>query len=106
MKAIVINPFEKTVTETDIPQGDYKAIQKAIGDHYIEGVRFDPKHLVYIDEEGLLRDLTKQKFFIIKGYPNPLAGIGCILGVTRSGNSAPCEFTVEQVTAMVHFQED
>ena len=53
MRAILINPEDKTVTEVDY-DGDYKSIYKLIGCSTFDVVRTSTSNDgIYIDDEGL-----------------------------------------------------
>lgn len=49
---------------------------------------------IYVDDDGLLNHA--HGWFVLRGYPQPLAGKGLVLGTTRSGNScSPRKATLE-----------
>jgi hypothetical protein len=110
MKAILIDPIERKVTEVD-HDGDYKQICKLIDCQtftavYIDGPPGDEdsgRNAIFIDDEGLLND--PRYFFMWRGYPQPLAGKGLILGANEEADSCSTNWTVEQVTAMVQYKE-
>jgi hypothetical protein len=112
MRAILIDPIERKVTEVD-HDGNYKQIYKLIGCQtftavYIgdppEEIPSDPRrNAIFIDDEGLLNN--PRYFFIWRGYPQPLAGKGLILGANEEGDSCSTNWTVEQATAMVQYKE-
>ena len=103
MKAILINPFDKTVTEVQLTS-DFRDIQKAIKAEWFTTVRISRRDYIYVDDEGLLKDLSTQAFFIHTNYPQPLAGIGCVLGCDEEGESMDTTLTLEQVKRAVVFQ--
>lgn len=107
LRAIIIDPFKKTITEVtlDNSEGDagYKAIKKAIGDNWITSVRLSDKDILYVDDEGLLKGIKTQQFFEYQGYPQSLAGMGCIVGCNDEGESTPCSLSIEQVQANVRW---
>lgn len=50
--------------------------------------------VIYVDDEGLIKGPVYQ-FFGVKGYPQPLAGRGLVLGTDKQGNSIAPETTRE-----------
>lgn len=104
MRAIIINPEDQTVTERDI-EGDFVSLQTLV-DGYIELVRIvDYSNDIYVNEEGLLHEkIYRDKgFFLWSSYPNPLAGVGVVLGHTRDGESAPTKLTIDFIKANIKF---
>jgi len=87
MRAILIDPTTKTVTEVDY-DGNYESIYKWIDAQTFECVDLgDPDHnTVYVDEEGLLAD-EPGPFFTVSTYAQPLAGKGLILATDDEGES-------------------
>ena len=68
MKAYLIDPFEKKISVVEY-SGDFKQIYEHIKADMFECCHFTEHDDVWVDEEGLLKDLKEQKFFLIKGYP-------------------------------------
>lgn len=86
MKAYLIDPFEKQITEVE-HNGDYKQIQEFIEADLFTVVRInDFGDVLYVDDEGLLKE-EGQAFFLFDGYPQPLAGKALVLGTTTEGES-------------------
>ncbi|MBB4590417.1 hypothetical protein GGE50_006349 [Rhizobium leguminosarum] len=56
----------------------FKPLYELIGCRLIEVVRFDEKHSLFVDEEGLRDGLTA--FTLFEGYPQPLAGKLVLVG--------------------------
>lgn len=100
MKAILINPFDQTITEVDY-SGDYKQINQLIGAEYFDVASIGGRDGIFVDDEGLLNAPTH--FFEHADYHSPLAGKGLILGCNSEGNSVDCNTTVEEVKAKVTF---
>jgi hypothetical protein len=101
MKAILINPFAKAVSEVDF-NGHYTHICDLIDCSLFTVVRLARREVLFVDDEGLLHD-KPQAFFSWHGYPHPLAGRGLVIGEEGDGESAPTEFTVQEVRAKVTF---
>ena len=102
MRAILIDPEAKTITEVDYT-GDYKNIYVHIGVDCFTVVRLSPTETVFIDDEGLYRE--NQKYVIWKDYYQPLAGKGLILGIDESGESIATELDLQYVKSMVTFPD-
>jgi hypothetical protein len=57
---------------------------------------------VFVDDEGLVNG-QHQHFFVVDGYPQPLAGKGLVLGVDQEGDSVTPSVSLEQMRKMVTF---
>jgi len=103
MRAIIINPENRTITETEI-DGSLRTLQQIVGG-MIEPVYqgLDDNHHCYVNEEGLLCD--PQHFFMFKGGHQPLAGHGVILSTTDDGGEAPCILSLDAVEERVTFMD-
>lgn len=100
MKAILINPFDQTVTEVEY-SGDYRDIYKLIDAQCFDVARLPHRDGIFVDDEGLLNGTTH--FFQHEDYPNPLAGKGLIIGCDEEGESVDCKTTLNEVKAKVSF---
>lgn len=100
MKAILINPFDQTVTEVDY-SGDFRDIYKLIDAQAFDVARISRMDGIFVDDEGLLNAPTH--FFEHSEYPSPLAGKGLIVGCDDEGESQSCKTTIEEVKANVRF---
>lgn len=108
MKAILIDPFNETVTEVE-HTGNYKHIYELLShpEHPVDcftAVRLGNGDAIYVDDEGLLKD--PKHFFVWKGYPQPMAGKGLLLGSNDEGESISPETTLEYVKGRVSFRHD
>jgi hypothetical protein len=101
MKAYLIDPFAKTVTEYEY-NGDYKSIYVFIDASTFDVARLDKGDGIYIDDNGLISG-KHQEFFLVQGYPTPLAGKGLLLGCDNEGNSTSPHLTFDEFTSMVTF---
>jgi hypothetical protein len=104
MKAILIDPFTKTITEVE-HNGDYKQIYELIGCYCFTAVNLDNKgNAVYVDDNGLIEDIDNQQFFMIfnqDGVPAVLAGKGLILGCDAEGESVSTTISLEAARSIV-----
>lgn len=105
MRAILIDPEAKTITEVEYT-GDYKNIYEHIGADCFTAVGIDhyeneDRETIFVDDEGLYRE--PQYFFIWQGYDQPLAGKGLILGTNAEGESVATSYGLDYVKSMVRF---
>jgi len=85
MKAYLIDTPNRSITEVEY-SGDYKHIYELIECSTFDCVRFDKGDAVFVDDNGLINGPV-YNFFGFKGYPNPLAGKGLILGSDEEGET-------------------
>tara|TARA_E500000178_G_C16881729_1_gene689328 strand:- start:297 stop:713 length:417 start_codon:yes stop_codon:yes gene_type:complete len=110
-KAILINPFNKTIEMVDYDfGGSYLQISHLIGTEECVkplfcAVDIDGTNTVYIDDEGLYRET--QAYFMWEGYHQPLQGKGLILGTDYdNGESIPTTLSLDEVKEQVSFQDN
>lgn len=90
MKAYLIDPFAKTVSEIEY-DGNYTSIYKLISSESKKVDTFtcvninEQEDTIFVDDEGLLGNLATQYFFSFNG--NLLAGKGLVLGTNEEGES-------------------
>lgn len=102
MRAVLINPFDKSVTEVDY-SGDYRDIYKLI-DCQVFTVANDGDNDIFVDDEGLLKeDLTKQRFFWVAGMEQPLAGKGLVLSCDADGETVATTTDVETISNRIRW---
>ena len=78
MKAILIDPFKRSVEAVDIdPTLDN--LYETLDVETITVVRLNPDHALIVDDEGLLKDKDAQEYFWWRGSEQPFAGRGIIL---------------------------
>jgi hypothetical protein len=100
MKAFLIDPFTQTINEVDY-NGDYKSIYSLISSSAINVDTFtcvnlnEQEDTIFVDDEGLLKDLNSQRFFTVNGHV--LAGKGLVLGTNEEGESVSPKITIEQL---------
>jgi hypothetical protein len=105
MRAILVDPAARTVTEVDYCGGDDpRHICALIGAESLDSGRlatFDGvQALAFVDDSGLLRSNACFRF---EGYAHPLAGKALILGCDRFGNTVACPLTREEVEARIRW---
>lgn len=97
MKAILIDPFARTVEEVEYT-GEYTNINEHIKAQYFDVVRINRKgDAIFVDDEGLINGNENQQFFGWIGYANPLAGRGLVLGTDDEGESISPSIDLETV---------
>ena len=98
---ILIDPFLNQITEELITQ-DYHDIYKLIDCRTFDAVRInDQRDSVFFDDEGLYK--PDQQFFLIEGYPQPLAGKGLIIGCDETGESKDAKITLHEAREKIIF---
>lgn len=100
MQAILIDPFTETIEAVDY-SGDWRDISTLLGCDLFATVYIDDEDTLYIDDEGLY--VEDQRYFKWKGYPQPLAGRGLVLGCTPDGDSTDSYKTVSEIQDMVEW---
>lgn len=100
MRAYLIDPFTRTVEEVPY-SGHYSDIYRLTQCDTFTVVGLPRNDALYIDDEGLLGDITQQAFFRFAGYPTPLAGRGLILGTDVEGDTTNPEMTLEDAQKAV-----
>lgn len=100
MNAYLINPFERKIMQVE-HNGDYKEIYKLIEASTFDIARLPSGDGIYIDDDGLFKE--DQQFFLHKGYGQPLAGMGLVLGSDEEGNSTSPSITMAALAHQVEF---
>jgi hypothetical protein len=101
IKAILIDPFEMTVSEVGYG-GEMVDIYRLIDADLFTVAGFgEDGDGVYVDDEGLFK--ATQRFFKLDGYPQPLAGKGLVLGSNDGGESVAPVTTLEAVRASIRW---
>jgi len=102
MRAILINPFEKKISEVEI-QNTLEDLQVAVGDGekvlITVACELPNGDVIYVDDEGLFK--PNNAYFTVDGAHQPFAGIGLVVGSTKTGNSTNARSSIAQITSMV-----
>jgi hypothetical protein len=110
VKAILICPFDRIVREVQLDANDFRDIYKYLTHelHPVDCFTAVPitreRDAIMVDDNGLLND--PKYFFLWKGYPQPLAGRGLVVGTNRAGETVATGLTAAVVMANVLFLED
>lgn len=109
MRAILVDPMARTVTEVQLESGKYEDIKKALfpdgPQGYIEAVDLGSNHHMYVDEEGLLKPWEEQSFFQFTATKQYIAGRGLILCGTEDGDEIDARVPLGMVKTAVRFVE-
>lgn len=103
VRAILIDINKQAVREVSV-EDSLPSYYATLGCDLIEAVY--PQGLaagdcVYVDEEGLFKEPAV--FFHWRGFHQPLAGSGLVVGTDDDGNTVDCKTSLEQVKARVRF---
>lgn len=108
MKAILIDPIAHTFTEVE-HNGCYKQIYQYLSDianslmvDDFNAVRIDARNILWVDGEGLLKN--PRYFMLLRGYAQPLAGRGLILG-SDGPETVATSLTIEWAKENIRFTE-
>jgi hypothetical protein len=97
MKAILINPFNRTVTAVD---ADPRKIAEAIGARLLDAIPA-PLHVIYVDDEGLY--VQAQSFWRIRGVTQShIAGKAIMFG-SRRGEETDCVADVRNIASIIEW---
>lgn len=104
MKALLIDPATKTVSEIEIEEG-IKAIQKAIGDEcttFACPITLDNNDCFYVDDEGLFHDITGG--IMMKDWNFPIVGKIVVLGTNNRGKSVDVKTKADDLAKLIFWQ--
>ena len=101
MKAFLIDPQAQQITQVEY-SGDYRQIYEHINAPMFTTATFNEAgDTCFVDDEGLFNG--DNCFFVIAGYPQPLAGRALVLGCNDEGESTEPSITLGQCRAMVEW---
>ena len=87
MRAIMIDPFTRKVSEIDT-DASLDDLYRLLDVDLITVVQLGAKHAMILDDEGLLKDKSIQAYFTLLGAGQPFAGRGLILADEYGENRA------------------
>jgi hypothetical protein len=107
-KAILVNAKARTVTnvEIDDDKDHLQQYYSFIGCDLVTVVNLENGDTMWLDDEGLLKD--PKDFFLIRDYPEPLAGNALITGTRwddEGDHLADTKSTVETIKATIQFMD-
>lgn len=104
MKAVLICPFTRKITDIEIEPG-LAAMYEALSheSHPVQMVEVVAcgQGDIWVDEEGLFKD--SMGWFTLPHHPHPIAGRGLVLGHDGEGNSTDTPFDAATVSQIVSF---
>lgn len=105
MKAYLIDPVQKAVTEVEHDESNSLAsIYKHTRCDCIDLVHIDRHDAIYVDDNGLLNGIPFGMFVLTGTHrAAPLAGYGLVLGVNNMGETVAPRITLDELRAMVTF---
>jgi hypothetical protein len=114
MRALLIDPTTRTITETELDSNDWRNAARVLGCESIEsagvlnGDIFDRWHGVYVDSKALLDESNPPTHYFeintAQGWSYPIGSKGVVHGGDRE-NTAAATMTVDEVRAIVRFSE-
>lgn len=102
MRAILIDPFLKTIEEVQT-NGKLDDIYRLMQVELITTVTLSDTDALFLDDEGLFVPKESQEYFHWSGSLQPFAGRGLILGADEEGESADAEIDLDTVRQRVSF---
>lgn len=103
MRALLIDTPNKQVIEIEL-SGDY-SIADTIKAELFTAVGLDDYDTIYVDDEGLING-NPHGWFGVAGYPQPLRGLGLVLGCDDEGASIAPRITLDALRTRVRFYDD
>ena len=104
MKALLIDPSNKTVTEIEIEKG-IQAIDNAIGNEcttFSCPITLENEDTFYADDEGLFHDITGG--IMMKDWQYPIVGKIVVLGSNHKGESVDVKTNAEDLAKLIFGQ--
>jgi len=113
IKYVMIDPYERTVTDGELPSIDLKTMYSLMDCSLIDFVQLHyigyPDHALVVDDEGYFREPQADiRCFTIKGLNQPFAGkslfVRCARGEDITSNNLNAAF-ISQYIDFVGYQE-
>ncbi len=103
VKGFKIDVEKQSITPVTLENYKYDDIYPHIGNdcRCFACVNIEKDDVIYVDDEGLMK--SQIGFFLYKGYNQPLAGNGFVLGTDSEGETVDAKITLEQLEKRVHF---
>ena len=101
MNAYLINPVNQTITSVE-HSGNLSSLRTLLDCRIVDAARLNNSHgdVVYVDDEGLF---CNEHFFMVDGYPTPLAGLGLVVGMDGEGGDAAPKSTLDEIKSKIKF---
>lgn len=98
-RAFLIDPVARSLEPVNVD--GFRSIQEVIGCDTFTAAYLENGDVIYVDDEGLFKGPTS--FFLVEGYPQPLAGRGIVVGTDAEGNDVPPKTTEEWLRENLDF---
>ena len=106
MKAILIDPFEKSLTTIDIAPGDqpYTLIElhRLVGEDCLDFAYPYRGESVAVGDHSRLQE-PPLPAFLLDGYKETLYGRAVVLGHSRDGKSRDTKLTVDKLSKLIEW---
>lgn len=107
MKAILINPFEKSIELIDVKSGysslALEALYKLVGEDGIDAAYIMPGESIIVGDHSSLHDPPLASF-AVEGYKFRLYGRAVVIGYSASGEERETRLSVEDVAQLITFE--
>lgn len=101
MSAYLIDPEKASISELPIEAGDYDAIRKAIGCHFLAIAANLPNHDTVFVNENFCLEPGQRYSFRLEGSPRPLEGRAVVVGSDHVGECSNAETKKAELIPMV-----
>ena len=100
MKALLIDPHTKEISEIPDIDGARTTMARLIGCFCADAIGFCARHVAYVDDMGLFKPSSERAFFALPGIP-PLVGKAVVLSLTDGGKTTNSSLSVEELSSIV-----
>ncbi len=108
-RAFLIDPIKKQVFQVQYSYlGDPSEIAKLLRAKYIESVDLDDKHTLWVDEEGMFKDVVWRWSITSEYHPEgtQLVNFGLVTGIDDEGETVPPTMSFEQLDDSLTFTQE
>jgi hypothetical protein len=108
INGVLIDPFALTVSQVEYDGDDITAIHRLLSHESMKvdtftAVNLDRGDAIFVDDDGLSKPCDR--FFLWRGYHEPLAGKGLVIGSDSEGDSQSPKMTLIQARNKIIFTE-
>ena len=104
MKAILIDPWKRSLETIDIKRGnDREALQelyKLVGEDAIDAAYIRLGESIVVGDHSALADPPLPSYWI-NGYPERIYGRGVVIGYSKDGSDRQTKLTVDEISKMI-----
>jgi catechol 2,3-dioxygenase-like lactoylglutathione lyase family enzyme len=103
MRAILIDPEARALTEIDIDD-TLEAYYDVLGCELVEAVPLPHvSDVMYVDEEGHMRQVAEQHYFSIDDLSAPIVGKALVVGTADNGDTTEPTIDIDYLEQRVHW---